>query len=370
MKKKVLFLITNLAHGGAERVLVNLANNLDKKEFDVTVQTIFDEGINKQYLSPDVHYTATFPKTFHGIKYITAALPAKLLHRLFIKGAYDAEIAYLEGPPAKIISGCGNPNTKKAAWIHIELKTTDALTEGFRNKADAIKSYCAFDRIICVSQTVKECFSKISGITEKIEVKYNTNETEQIREKAMESVDDFCFDDMVTVCSVAKIEDSKGYDRLLEAHKRLLDEGFRHRIIILGIGSQVDALNKRAKELGVQDTFKLLGFRENPYKYVSKADLYVCPSRREGFSTAVTEALIVGTPVVSTDCSGAKELLGENNEYGIVVENSTEGIYQGMKQMLSDPSLLAHYQEQAKLRGSFFSREKTVKAVEEMLDSL
>ena len=84
----------------------------------------------------------------------------------------------------------------------------------------------------------------------------------------------------------------------------------------------------------------------------------------------MTEALIVGTPVVSTDCSGARELLGENNEYGLVVENSEEGIYQGMKKMLSDPALLSHYRQQAILRGKRFSREETVQAVERMLDSL
>ena len=84
----------------------------------------------------------------------------------------------------------------------------------------------------------------------------------------------------------------------------------------------------------------------------------------------MTEALIVGTPVVSTDCSGARELLGEHNEYGLVVENSEEGIYQGMKKMLSDPTLLAHYRQQAILRGKRFSREETVQAVERMLDSL
>ncbi len=84
----------------------------------------------------------------------------------------------------------------------------------------------------------------------------------------------------------------------------------------------------------------------------------------------MTESLIVGTPVVSTDCSGARELLGENNEYGIVTENSEDGIYDGMKKMLSDPELLAHYKKQAAIRGTFFSREKTVKAVEEMLETL
>ena len=113
-----------------------------------------------------------------------------------------------------------------------------------------------------------------------------------------------------------------------------------------------------------------MGFHQNPYKYVARCDLYVCSSHREGFSTAVTEALVVGTPVVSTNCSGAKELLGDDNEYGIVVENSEEGIYQGMKQMLSNPEMLAYYKKQAKLRGSFFSRTETVRAVEFYFESV
>lgn len=84
-------------------------------------------------------------------------------------------------------------------------------------------------------------------------------------------------------------------------------------------------------ENNLTDTFTFLGYRDNPYKYVKKADLYVCSSRREGFSTAVTEALIVGTPVVSTNCSGAYELLGKNNEYGIVTENNEDALYEGIK---------------------------------------
>ena len=84
-KKKVLFLITNLSHGGAERVLVNLVNNIDKEKFDVTVMTIFNTGINNQYLSPDINYRYMFPKMLHGIKFITGMCPAKVLHRLFIR---------------------------------------------------------------------------------------------------------------------------------------------------------------------------------------------------------------------------------------------------------------------------------------------
>ena len=153
-------------------------------------------------------------------------------------------------------------------------------------------------------------------------------------------------------------------------HKKLINEGYLHRIILIGIGTQSEKLKEKASAYGVSKSFLLVGFRDNPYKYVAKSDLYICSSRREGFSTAVTEALIVGTPVVSTECSGARELLGENNEYGIIVENCTEGIYRGMKKMLEHPELVRYYNKQAKLRGGYFSREKTVKAVEKVLESL
>lgn len=103
---------------------------------------------------------------------------------------------------------------------------------------------------------------------------------------------------------------------------------------------------------------------------MKKCDLFVCASLAEGFSTAVTEALIVGTPVVSTNCSGAYELLGENNEYGIVTENNEDALYEGIEKILTEENLLQHYKEQARVRGQRFSTEKTVKAVENMLESL
>ena len=124
------------------------------------------------------------------------------------------------------------------------------------------------------------------------------------------------------------------------------------------------------EENNIVDSWTFVGFKSNPYKYVKNADLYVCSSRKEGFSTAVTEALIVGTPVVSTNCSGATELLGYNNEYGIVTENNEEALYEGIKKMISDKKVFDYYKKQAKTRGNKFSTSETVKAVEEMLEEV
>lgn len=370
--KKIIFLIPNLMHGGAEKVLVNLVNNLDKEKYDVTLQTLFDIGVNKKDLKSHIKYHSFLKKEFRGNSYLFKLFSPEFWWKRIIKEHYDIAVSYLEGPTTRILSGCTDKNTKKIAWLHIELNTPKLAALGFRSLDEAKEAYESFDRIIAVSKSVKGCFAENLCIKKDIDVLYNVNETEQIKKKSNLSLNNssFIIDNVPTICSVAKLMKTKGFDRLIEVHKRLIDEGFYHRIYILGIGEEKSYLEKKIKEYKCEQSFILLGFCENPYQYISKCDLYVCSSRREGFSTAVTEALVLGIPVVSTDCSGARELLGDNNEYGIVVDNSTEGIYKGLKAMLSDEALLLDYKKKARIRGSYFSLEKTVSAVENMMDCL
>lgn len=371
MRKKILFLIPNLKHGGAEKVLVNLVNNLDPEKYDITVQTLFDEGVHRGSLKPHIRYLSVFKRSFRGNNRLFQLFSPGSLWKWMVKERYDIAISYLEGPTNRIVSGCTDPDTKRVAWLHTAMDTPKVFSVGFRSPKEAARCYPRFHRVVAVSQKAKECFE--SHLTEpcSVEVLYNTNETEQIQEKALLPVEDPRFPrEGLTVCSTGKLIPLKGFARLLSVHKRLLDEGIDHKVCILGIGQEQRSLEREISRLGVQDSFLLLGYQTNPYQYVSRCDLYVCSSTREGFSTAVTEALVVGTAVVSTDVSGARELLGEHDEYGLVVENSEDGIYQGMKRMLSDPQLLQHYKEKAKERGSFFSRTETVKAVEAMLDAL
>lgn len=369
--KKVLYLIPNLAHGGAEKVLVNLANNMDKTKFDVTVQTLFDVGVNRQYLNSDVKYIGGFKRMPRGNTYVMKLFSPEKLYKHFIRDNYDIIVSYLEGPTARIVSGCTNPNTKLVSWIHIEQHTKGLASKSFRSCKEALDCYSKFDRTVCVSDTVKDDFESIFDTKKSVEVLYNTNESEKIKKLSDEQVDDVDFSkDTINIISVAKIVPSKGYDRLMKIHKKLIEKNIKNHIYILGIGEEKEKYEKYLAENNLTDTFTFLGYRDNPYKYVKKADLYVCSSRREGFSTAVTEALIVGTPVVSTNCSGAYELLGKNNEYGFVTENDEDALYEGIKKMLTTPDLLEAYAAKAKERGKAFSTEKTVKAVEEMLSAL
>lgn len=367
--KKILFLIPNLAHGGAEKVLVNLVNNLDKTKFDVTVMTLFDVGVNKKNLNNDVHYKTCYKKQFHGNSHYFKLYSPQTLYKRFIKDSYDILVSYLEGPTARIISGCDDEKVKKVAWIHTQHYNLKNLSKSFRNEKEALSCYNKFDAVVGVSKDVIDDFCSIVHGDFKALVKYNTNETEKITLLSNEEFDDIKFSsDCVNIISVGKLTEVKGFKRLLEAHHRLLNDGIKNNVYIFGIGEQENELKGLISQYSLENTFFLPGYRENPYKYIKSCDIYACSSYREGFSTSVTEALILGVPTVTTLCSGMTELLGDS-EYGLVSENTDEAFYNALKNMVSDEKLRLSYKSKALERGKLFSKEKTVSAVEEMFNS-
>lgn len=367
-KKKVLFLIHDLEHGGAEKVLVNLVNNMDKTKFDITVMTLFDVGVNRQFLSPDITYKSCFSRMPRGNSHLMKLLSPRQLHRRLIKEKYDIEISYLEGPCARIVSGCPNESTKLVSWIHIEQKTKECGAKSFRNYKEALECYNRFHQIVCVSEAVKKDFVTIFPVHVPVDIRYNTNESKKIIELAKEEVELELFsEDEIKLVGVGKLLKNKGFDRIERIVHQLVKEGFPVHLYILGIGPEKEHLEKYAKENGMEDKITLLGYRTNPYKYVSRCDLFVCASYAEGFSTAATEALILGVPVCTVEVAGMKEMLGENNEYGVVTENTEEDLYNGIKEMVSSEVLMEQYKEQAMRRGKEFSTERTIKVVEQML---
>ena len=368
--KKLLFLIHDLGHGGAEKVLVNLVNNMDSTKFDITVMALFGGGVNEQFLSKNIRYLTVFDKVIPGNSHLMKLLTPRQLHKWFIKDHYDIEIAYLEGPAVRIISGCPEKDTKLISWIHCTMRSEKEFSVGFRSYDETKKCISRFHKNVFVSRGVKDAFEKHCDIENGI-VLYNTNESEKIIPMASEPVETGSFrDDEIKLIGVGKIEAVKGFDRLARVHKRLIGDGYPVHTYILGEGSKKDELSAYLEKENIRDSFTFLGYQTNPYKFVKNSDLFVCSSHSEGFSTAATEALIVGTPVVTTLVSGMKEMLGEDNEWGIVTENDEDALYHGIKRLLDDPTLLAHYKEKAAQRGKTFSTANTVKAVEDMLLNL
>ena len=369
-KKKVLFLIPTLGGGGAERVLVNLVNGMNLGKYEITIQSIFKAGVNSDFVNPHITLKQGKIKQFRGSSFLLSLLPSKLAYKYVVKDHYDIAVSYLEGPSSRIISGCPFDDSKKVGWIHCVHKNSEEVYHSFISKKDAEKCYYAFDAMAYVSQRVKNDFLQYFPSLKRNEVIHNTNDDSKILSMANEEVSDVIFSNTVNVVSVGRLIPVKGYERLIDAHARLIKEGVMHHVYIIGAGGMEINLRQQIKALEVESTFHLVGFQKNPYKYVNKADLFICSSYSEGFSTAVTEALILGKPVISTDVSGAKEMLGDNNEYGVVVENSTDGIYEGLKEMLQSTEKLNYYTRQAELRGLVFSKANAIQEVEHLLDTL
>ena len=363
-------MIPSLSHGGAEKVLVNLVNNLDQIKFDVSVLTLFDNGINKQFLKPHVHYRACMPHTFRGNIHILKLFSPKRLYKHFIHEKYDIVVSYLEGPTARIISGCPDKDTKIMSWIHGEQHTRKAASIAFRTEKEAADCYRKFHRMICVSETVKADFCRIFPEIPSCDVIYNTVESGQILSMSAETAPELANDGKISLIAVGTLKEVKGFDRLLRITKRLSAEGYPVHFYLLGKGPLEEQFRQYIRENDLAKNITLLGYQINPYKYVAKADIFLCSSYREGFSTAATEALILGVPVCTVEVSGMKEMLGNHNEYGIVTNNSENALYQEVRHLLDNPDLLAHYRKKAEMRGKCFNTKLMVAAVEEMFDGI
>lgn len=364
---KILFLIHDLGHGGAEKVLVNLVNNMDPEQFDITVEVLFGGGVNEQFLKPHVRLRVIYPRSIPGNSHMMKLLSPEQLHRMYVREHYDVEVAYLEGPSARIISGCTDHTTKKVAWIHCTMGSEKGFASGFRSFSEAKACYSRFDSGVFVSRGVMDAFRKY-GSMGRMQVVYNTNESDVILKKASEDAElpgaGFRW------CAMGKLVELKGFDRMLRIQKKLVEEGYPVHFLALGEGPQRPILEKYVTENGLSDHVTLLGYQTNPYKYLARCALFVCASYSEGFSTAATESLIVGTPVCTVEVSGMKEMLGENNEWGIVTENNEVALYRGIKNLLDDSELLAFYKRQAVVRGQSFCTEKTVEDAQLLLKQL
>lgn len=365
--KKILFLIHDLGVGGAEKVLVNLVNHLDRSKFKISVISLFGGGVNEQFLLPDINYHAVWPRMIPGNSKIMKLFTPRQLHNICVKEQFDIEVSFLEGPAARVISGCPNINTRLFCWIHVEQLTQKSASGSFRSYKESLQCYERFEKIVCVSEAVKQDFLSLYPEIKKAVVRYNTIETSKITAMKDEAIDDIFFSPTeINLISVGRIKKQKGFDRLARVVKRLRIDGLPVHLYVLGVGPEQPEIETWLRENEMTEYYSFLGYKLNPYKYVSRCDLFVCASLAEGYSTAATEALIVGTPVCTVEVSGMKEMLGDNDEFGVVTENNEDELYKGIKRLLSDPELLMYYRKQAAVRGKDFLTDNTVKAVEDL----
>jgi glycosyltransferase involved in cell wall biosynthesis len=222
---------------------------MDPEKFDITVQTLFDVGENRQFLKPHIKYIGGCKKDFPGNSHVMKLATPKQLHKILIKEHYDIEVAYLEGPAARVISGCQDEKTKTVCWIHCTMPSQKVVGQSFRNYKEAVHCYKNFNKMVFVSDGVKKAFLENCPVDEeKSAVLYNINESDIILGKATESVEPDVFErDCFNWCGVGKLMANKGYDRMLRIQKRLIDEGYKVHFYALGVENSMRSWSNIAR---------------------------------------------------------------------------------------------------------------------------
>lgn len=364
---KLLFVMLTMRGGGAEGALVNLVNNFSKRGHDITVLSLFNVGVNIDKLSKDITYKYLFNKYIPGNRLLFKFLSPKTLFKLIIKDRYDIVIAYLQGVTTRIVAGA--PKGQMCiARIGCTFSESYDSSGAYRSRKEMHKCYNKYNKIIANSKDALACFSDVTGIKNNLGVLYNVYDTKFIQEKSQEKVEFINNNNIINFITTGTLSKVKGYMRLLECFNKLTKDGYLYHLYIIGAGEEGPALSEYA-DTYIKENVTFLGFQKNPYKYVRQADIYICSSYNEGFSNAVAEAVILGVPVLTTDCSGMKEILG-NGAGGIIVENSNEGLYRGIKQILDNPTVINTYKETIKKCQKFFDTENGIKQTETFFETL
>lgn len=349
--KKILFVIPTLKGGGAEKVLIDLLSQMADQKYELSLLVLFAEGEYFEELAPTVRVHNIFPKQVPGNIHILKLFSPKFLYRLFIRDSYDLIVSFLEGPTTRIVSGCPDRQTALVNWVHNEFHEVKDLASPYRNRRELQSVYEKFTQTIFVSDAARAAFNQLVSLPEaRQQTLYNPLDIEKIKSGLAMSFDQLK-PYVYTLISIGRFSEQKGFDRLLRILARLVHiDQLPVGLILLGKGELEHSYRELIDELRLQAHVQFLGFQKNPYVYLRQADLFVCSSHYEGYSTAVTESLLVGTPVITTDCSGMAELL-DNGTAGVITANSEEALYVGLKRLLSDQRGLMHYQEMAKRRG-------------------
>ena len=366
-KLRVLFLLEAFDKGGIEKVTLDIVNNLDPDKYDITVQTFWFGGHCQSQVAKHVKVVPFFFRHYvRGIIRLIEYLTPRMLYRLFVRGDYDVEIAASDGGAAKVIAGSTNPHSRKICWVHMDVVERGSKLKEFANAETARPIYEKFDRIVPVSMACRDRFAEKFGKGYPLQVVHNPMPVEEIRRKAKVAVQDFP-DERINFVCVGRLVEQKGFDRLLQAVSDAKAGTTRlFHVYILGEGPERQKLEEMRTALCLEDYVSLLGFCENPYPYLRQADAFLMSSRDEAFPLVVGESLIVGTPVIATDCSGVREWL-KDGRYGMVLENSTEGILDGLAQVLAKPEILKAYRDRLPEAQKAISFEEGLQEFEKIL---
>lgn len=373
MKKKKIFIYIHqcILKGGVEKVFSNILNNLSGETYDITVLS------HIVYLSDDIH-ACIYPKYVHrrwlyydefssnGIKRLFQRIYNFIVPRLYPRllkwKCYDIAIAAQEGMYADFVSTYVRA-LRKLVWIHNDMNQCHWTKNYFGSTECEKKCYNNFSNVICVSEDVAHSMEHVFGKMDNIRVCYNPIDTSEIDLKCVAY--EVARDEFPLFLAVGRLVEQKGFDRLLRVCWKLNQKGYRYRLWIIGEGEKRLELEDMLDRYNL-DNVELLGSKSNPYVYMKTADWLVCTSRHEGFNMVLYEAMWCGTPVITTDNAGTRELLGDS-EYGIVTENNENAFFESMCKVFDDMSIQEHYRKKVQERRSFINLEERIHEIVNVL---
>lgn len=326
--KKILFGITNLEIGGAERVLVDLANAL-VDDYDVEILTIYNNGKLLNEIDNKVKITSLIDTSYSNTSFVKRkCISLKLRFNNFRKKLYekyndkDIIISFLEGPITHLFSDF---DKNKIAWIH-----TDISKHFDSKKINSYrKDYEKYNKIVLVSESAKKSFNKVynNEFDNKSIVINNYVDAKRINELSKIECD-YVFN-VPNFLIVARLVKAKGFERLINIHTLLKKYGLKNYMYVIGDGPLSEELHFLVKKNNIEDSFIFLGEKENPYPYMKSCDVMLMPSLYEGYGMTAIEAKILGKEIISTK-TGVIEALGDYKNKTIC-ENTDTDLYRVLK---------------------------------------
>ncbi|MFA5407338.1 MAG: glycosyltransferase, partial [Bacilli bacterium] len=309
--KRIIFGITNLEVGGAERVLVDLANKL-KNEYEITIFTIYGNGDLLKELNKDIKVISLTNKKYNDLSsfskkrfsfMFSSKMILNLIYSKYIKNHFDTEIAFLEGPITSLFA-CKS-DSRKIAWVHTNMAKH---VKSDLRKQQYEKDYQTYNQIIFVSHDALDNFNNLFEVSADKKVIYNYMDTNSVIKKSLAYVPKEMKKNtfVPSFVSVCRLVTAKGIDRLLLVSKKLIEDGYNHKIYIVGDGPEYNYINNLINKLEMKEYFILIGKKDNPYPYMKRADYFILPSVYEGFGMVLIEAMCLGKTIIITN-TGAKE---------------------------------------------------------------
>lgn len=340
MKNKILFMVINMNVGGTEKALLNMIDTMPEDKYDITLLMLEKYGgflnaipkrVNVEYLdgyreikeilnNPPKTVVLNFLKDLKFSKavyfiflFLLSAIYKErsilfnnlLFDKEIIQNEYDVAIAY--AGPMDFISFfiAKKVNAKKKfQWIHFDVGKIHF------NIHFASKMYPLFDKVFVVSYQAKEkLIELLPSIKNKTEIFYNIVDSSKVKKLAEEGVgfsDNFSG---IRILTVGRLSKEKGQDLTIPVLARLKEDGFNVRWYCIGEGAARKEYERMIAEFGLENDYILLGSNPNPYPFMNQCDLYIQPSRHEGYCITLAEARCFNKPIICTDFTGAQEQL-------------------------------------------------------------